>query len=227
MCGRFIQISHPEVIRLGIPDLLIDPAVQESFVPRYNIAPTQNILTVLNTERPTLTYTRWGLIPSWARDPSMGARMINARGETLKEKISFKGPFRKRRCIIFADGFYEWKSEGRIRVPYLIRMKDARPFGMAGLWDRWKDIRTGGEIITSTIVTTSPNELTAAIHNRMPAILKTEDYPVWLDPGTPRDETLMQCIAPFPQEMMEAYEVSRLVNNPSYDSPECILARTA
>ena len=225
MCGRFIQISNPEVIRLGIPDLLIDPAVQESFVPRYNIAPTQNILTVLNTERPTLTYTRWGLIPSWARDPSMGARMINARGETLKEKNSFKGPFRKRRCIIFADGFYEWKSEGRSRVPYLIRMKDARPFGMAGLWDCWKDIRTGGEIITSTIITTSPNELAAAIHNRMPAILKIEDYPVWLDPGAPRDETLMQC-NPFPQEMMEA-EVSRLVNNPSYDSPECILARTA
>lgn len=227
MCGRFIQISHPEIIRLDIPGLLIDPAVQEGFAPRYNIAPTQNILTVLNTGKPTLTCTRWGLIPSWAKDPSIGARMINARGETLREKSSFRGPFRKRRCIVFSDGFYEWKTEGRSKVPYLIRMKDARPFGMAGLWDCWRDGRTGGELITSTIVTTSPNELAAAIHHRMPAILRTEDYPLWLDPGTPRDEALMRCIAPFEQEMMEAYEVSRLVNNPAFDSPECILARTS
>lgn len=226
MCGRFIQISNPELVKLSIHELLIDPVLKGGFSPRYNIAPTQNILAVLNCARPTLACTCWGLIPSWARDPSMGARMINARSETLLEKSSFKTPFRKKRCIIFSDGFYEWKSIDRSRRPHLIRMKDEQPFGMAGLWDCWKNTESGSEVVSSTIITTSPNELVAEIHNRMPAILKPEDYLTWLDPGTVADDVLMRCLAPYPQEMMEAYEVSRLVNSPAFDSPDCIRALT-
>lgn len=224
MCGRFIQISDPEVIRLSVPGLEIDPAVREGASARYNIAPTQHILAVLNTSKPLLTRVRWGLVPFWARDPSVGGRMINARGETLREKSSFRTPLRKRRCIIFSEGFYEWKTGHGGKRPYLIRMKDSRPFGMAGLWDLWKDAGTGREMTTAAIVTTTPNTLTAAIHDRMPAVLKPADYPVWLDAGTPGDETLMSCIAPYPPGEMEAFEVSRLVNSPENDSPACILA---
>ena len=224
MCGRFIQISNPEIIRLGIHDLQIDPEVLQGLAPRYNIAPSQNILAVLNLHKPTLARIRWGLIPFWAKDPSTGSKMINARSETLLEKSSFKAPFRKTRCIIFCDGFYEWKSSPSGRRPFLIRMKDAQPFGMAGLWDRWKEGGSGREAVTGAIITTSPNDLVAGIHNRMPAILKPEDYHTWLCAGTPGDDVLARCLAPYPGEAMEAYEVSRLVNNLAYDSPDCIRA---
>lgn len=221
MCGRFIQVSNPEKIKVLISDLEIESGVMADFRPRYNIAPTQNILTVLNTETPEMVFTRWGLIPSWAKDMSIGQRMINARGETLLEKSSFKRPFRRQRCIIFSDGFYEWRSSGRGKTPFMIRMKDRQPFGMAGLWDRWTDPETGATLTTSTIVTTSPNDLVGTIHNRMPAILERRDYRIWLTPGEVSDDVLMNFIRPYPSAGMEAYEVPRLVNNPAYDSSDC------
>jgi putative SOS response-associated peptidase YedK len=135
MCGRFIQIFEPEKIRVHFPDLEMDAQALGGMAPRYNIAPTQDILTVLNTPAPKLTLVHWGLIPFWARDRSMGARMINARAETLPDKPSFKTPFQKRRCIIFSEGFYEWKGAGRDKAPFFIRLKSRQPFGMAGLWD--------------------------------------------------------------------------------------------
>jgi len=222
MCGRFIQVADPERIKVQIPELDIGPEVSSGFRPRYNIAPTQNILAVLNTGRPKLVYTRWGLIPFWAKDPSIGARMINARGETLLEKSSFKVPFRKRRCIIFADGFYEWKSAGRVKTPFLVRLEDQEPFGMAGLWDAWTDPSSGEKVVSSTIITTTANETVVAIHDRMPAILRKGDYETWLSPGDVGEGRLMECIGPYRAGRMEAFEVSRLVNNPAFDALECI-----
>jgi putative SOS response-associated peptidase YedK len=222
MCGRFIQIADPEKIKAQISDLSISPEVASQFRPRYNIAPTQNILTVLNTEAPKLVYTRWGLIPFWAKDRSMGARMINARGETLLEKSSFKMPFRKKRCIIFADGFYEWKTAGRVKTPFFIRLADRTPFALAGLWDQWTDPASGEKLLTSTIITTTANDLVSTIHDRMPAILKKQDYRTWLNPGVVPDGTLMGCIGSYPAPEMEAFEVSKLMNSPSVDLPGCI-----
>lgn len=222
MCGRFIQIANPEKIRVILPDMEVDEAAAGGFRPRYNIAPTQDILTVLNTPVPRLTNTHWGLIPFWAKDRSIGSRMINARSETLTSKPSYRDPFRKRRCIIFADGFYEWKGTGRTRTPFFIRMKTCEPFALAGLWDRWKDNRTGHDLLSSTIITTEANALIADIHDRMPVILEPGAYGLWLSAAPVADSELAAFLKPFDASGMEAYEVSRLVNNPGNESSECI-----
>ncbi len=222
MCGRFIQTADPEKIRAILPDIQVDDAAADGFRPRYNIAPTQDVLTVLNTPPPRLTTTRWGLIPPWAKDAGIGNRMINARAETLESKPSYRDPFRKRRCIIFADGFYEWKGTGKTRIPYLIRFKSGEPFAMAGLWDRWRDTRTGHDLLSSTIVTTAANALIAGIHDRMPVILEPGACGLWLSPAPAPGTELAACLRPFDDARMEAYEVSRLVNNPSNESSECI-----
>ena len=222
MCGRFIQTANPEKIRVILPDTEIDDAATAGFRPRYNIAPTQDILTVLNTPVPRLTNTHWGLIPFWAKDRGIGSRMINARAETLTSKQSYRDPFRKRRCIIFADGFYEWKGMGKTRIPFFIRMRTGEPFALAGLWDRWKDSRTGYDLLSSTIITTGANALIADIHDRMPVILEPGAYGLWLDPAPTSEKELAACLGPFDDAGMEAYEVSRLVNNPGNESSECI-----
>jgi len=219
MCGRFIQILNPEKIKIMLPDIEVDKAAAGDFHPHYNIAPTQDILTVINTPVPRLTLARWGLIPFWAKDASIGNRMINARAETLTTKPSFRDPFRKRRCIIFTDGFYEWKSEERSKTPFLIRMKNGEPFAFAGLWDRWTDKENGRELLSSTIITTDANALVADIHNRMPVILPPEAYGFWLS-AAPAESDLTGYLKPFPGEGMEAYKISKLVNSPGNDSPE-------
>lgn len=222
MCGRFIQISEPEKIRAGILDLEMDADALQNFTARYNIAPTQDILTVLNTPVPRLTLSRWGLIPFWAKDRSIGDRMINARAETLLEKPSFRNSLRKHRCIIFSEGFYEWKGTGKDKAPFFIRLKSRKPFGFAGLWDTWTDKLSGKDIVSSTIITTEANRLVAGIHSRMPVILRADDYRVWLSPGSVPDSTLTGLLKPYEDEQMEAYTISRFVNNPGNDSPECI-----
>ena len=222
MCGRFIQISDPEKIRLRVSEIEISPEIPSVVKPRYNIAPAQNILTVLNYRVPTLAYTRWGLVPSWAEDISMGSRMINARAETLLEKPSFKRPLRKNRCIIFADGFYEWKKARDSKIPYFIGLKDSEPFGLAGLWDQWTDRTTGAKIFSSTIITTSPNDLIRDIHNRMPVILDPNDYQTWLSVKGMPDDVFMACLKTYPSDRMDAYEISLAVNSPANDSPALI-----
>lgn len=222
MCGRFIQIADPEIIKAGFSELEIDGAALSGLKPRYNIAPTQDILTVLNTPVPRLTCTHWGLVPSWAKDRSIGSRMINARAETLSVKASFREPFLKRRCVIFADGFYEWKGTGRTRTPFFIRMKTGGPFPLAGLWERWTEKRTGRELVSSTIITTEANALVAEIHDRMPVILEPDRRGLWLSAAPVSGEELAGCLKPFPAGAMEAYEISRLVNSPANDTPECI-----
>jgi putative SOS response-associated peptidase YedK len=163
---------------------------------------------------------RWGLVPFWADDPKIGYKMINARAETVDEKASFKVPFRQQRCLILADGFYEWKKEGKEKQPYRFRLKNEKPFAFAGLWSKW----TKGEepLYTCTIITTKPNELTRKVHDRMPVILPEDTYNMWLDPNMSDTEFLKSLLLPYPAEEMETYPVSTLVNSPKNDLAEIL-----
>jgi putative SOS response-associated peptidase YedK len=220
MCGRFTLTVDPSELReafsnYGFPD---------QHAPRFNIAPTQPILAIPNDDRQQADFFAWGLIPSWAKDPSIGSRLINARAEGLAEKPSFRGSFKYKRCLIPADGFYEWKAQPgtKTKVPYFIFLEDQRPFAFAGLWDEWYSPE-GGSVRSATIITTAPNELMAPIHNRMPVILEPEDYARWLDSTPQRPEDLSQLLKPFPADKMSSHPVSTLVNSPSNDRPELVV----
>lgn len=219
MCGRFTLAVDLEEVR----EAFALHSVPAEAGPRYNIAPTQPVLALTNEGRRDAAWLRWGLIPSWAKDESIGSRMINARAETLAEKPSFRNAFRQRRCVIFADGFYEWQKQGNRKVPLYIRVQEGEPFAMAGLWEVWKP-RDGGDWIRScAIVTTEPNGFMAAIHNRMPVILEGEAMERWLTPGELPPGELMPLLRPYADEAaLSAYPVSRLVNNPANDLPICI-----
>ena len=217
MCGRY-------TLKTPVEELAEEFGFEASSVelpPNYNVAPTQEVAAILEEGgKRRLELLRWGLIPSWADDPSIGSRMINARSETAPEKPSFRRAFRERRCLIPADGFYEWQRTNGAKQPYYIRMKEGRPFAFAGLWESWKD-NGGPEIRSCTILTTKPNALAAEIHDRMPVILPAGSYDAWLDPETGRDE-LYGLLAPYPEDEMEAYPVSRFVNSPQNNDPRCI-----
>ena len=219
MCGRFTLRSSQDEIAAALPGLVFERPCE----PRYNIAPTQDIAAVLNDSTRRVCYIRWGLIPSWAKDPSIGNRMINARGETISEKPSFKRPLRLQRCLILADGFYEWKRVPgqKTKTPMYIRLKSGLPFAFAGLWDRWRD-PDGAAVTTGTIITTTPNGLLAEIHNRMPVILAPDRYDLWLAQEEAPAERLLRCLRPYPAEEMEAHAVSPRVNKPVFDDPSCI-----
>jgi putative SOS response-associated peptidase YedK len=193
------------------------------FAPRYNIAPSQPVMAVANDGRRTADFFVWGLIPAWAKDPAIGGRLINARGETLAEKPAFRGSYKYKRCLILADGFYEWQPQPgkKTKLPHYIRLKGGGPFALAGLWDEWNS-PDGSAVRTCTIVTTGPNELMSAIHNRMPVILHPEDQGRWIEPGAATPASLNPLLQPFPASEMEAYPVSTLVNTPANDRAECI-----
>jgi putative SOS response-associated peptidase YedK len=219
MCGRFtLRTSAAEVAKtFQLQSTLFDLA------PRYNIAPTQQIAAVranAETEARELVFLRWGLVPSWADDLAIGNRMINARAETLAEKPSFRKAFSARRCLIVADGFYEWQKQGAKKQPYYIGMKDQRPFAFAGIWER--NNRTGSEIETCTIITTTANDLMAPLHDRMPVILPASSYDLWLDVAVQEVERLTPLLQSYPSNEMQAVPVSTLVNNPRNESPECL-----
>jgi putative SOS response-associated peptidase YedK len=217
MCGRYTLRTPMQTLveEFGIVGTL--PEIQ----PRYNVAPTQEVAAVLTEDDERhLEMLRWGLIPSWADDPAIGNRMINARAETVSEKPSFRKAFKERRCLIPADGFYEWQKTGSGKQPYYIRMEDGSPFAFAGLWEIWG--RSGEEIRSCTILTTDANELVGEVHPRMPVILPPEDYGLWLDPDIQEAEPLLDLLRPYPDEAMEAYQVSRLVNSPSNDDERCV-----
>jgi len=166
----------------------------------------------------------WGLVPMWAKDPSVGSRLINARGETVAEKPSFRGSLKYKRCLIFADGFYEWKTQPgkKSKIPFYIHMKDRKPFAFAGLWDTWNS--SDGSLIRScALITTEPNELMAMIHDRMPVILHPRDYAKWLEPSAQTPDQVLPMIKPYPAEEMDAYPVSTLVNKASSDVPEMVV----
>jgi putative SOS response-associated peptidase YedK len=195
--------------------------MSEGFQPRFNIAPTQPVAVIPNDGKNRLDFFVWGLIPSWAKDPSIGNRMINARAETLLEKPSFRNAFRRRRCLVLADGFYEWRKDAHGKTPMYIRLEDGRPFGFAGLWEYWKS-PDGSDVLSCTIITTQPNELMTPIHNRMPVILPEQAYPLWLESGEVDLNSLAGLLKPFTAGPMQAYPVSALVNNPKNDQPQLI-----
>jgi putative SOS response-associated peptidase YedK len=224
MCGRFTLTVDPAQLQEAFP-LYIVP---QDISPRYNIAPTQPVAVVPNTGENKFDFFVWGLIPSWAKDPEIGSRMINARAETLAEKPSFRTALRRRRCLIPASGFYEWKqsTDSKAKTPMYIHLKSGKPFAFAGLWDLWNS-PDGSQVYSCTIITGQPNSLVQTIHNRMPVILQPESYPHWLIVGDQRPEDLAPLLKPYPAEEMEAYPVSKMVNSPQNDLPECILPITA
>lgn len=219
MCGRFTLTVDPAELK----DRFEGVSFPEKYAPRFNIAPSQPVLAIPNDGTKMADFLLWGLIPSWAKDPSIGNRMINARGETLAEKPAFRGAYKYKRCLILADGFYEWKSQPgtKVKVPHFIHLKDGKPFAFAGLWDEWQ-APDGSPVRTCTIITTAPNPLTATIHDRMPVILRAEDYAEWLDQAPRTPESFQHLIASYPAELMEAYPVSALVNSPANDAAECV-----
>jgi putative SOS response-associated peptidase YedK len=220
MCGRFTLTADTDDLIRAFPDFSF-PA--ES-APRFNIAPTQPILAIANDGHNAADFYIWGLIPSWAKDPEIGNRLINARAETLAEKPSFRGSYKYKRCLILADGFYEWKAEPgtKVKTPYFIRLANGTPFAFAGLWDEWSS-PDGSLIRSATIITTEPNSLMVSVHNRMPVILAADAYRQWLDPEPQKAEKLQPLLTPFPAELMTAHPVSSLVNSPANDRPELIL----
>lgn len=217
MCGRFTFAISPEMLSaiFGVSSL-------EDLPRRFNIAPTQQVLVIRGTDAGNqAAFLRWGLIPSWARDPSIGSRMINARSESVHEKPAFRHAIRYRRCIIPAGGFYEWMEEGGKKFPRYVRMKDAAPMGFAGIWDHWKN-PAGETMETCSILTTASNRLIRPLHDRMPVILPPQEYDLWLDRNIIEPETLQPLYQPYPEDLMEMYPVSPFVNNPRNDSPACI-----
>ncbi len=219
MCGRFTLAAQPALIAeafglSGVPDL----------APRYNIAPTQISPVVrelaIGAAR-QLDLLRWGLVPSWAADPALGSRLINARSETVAEKPSFRSAFRQRRCLVPADGFYEWAKVGKARHPWYFRRSDGAPFALAGLWERWR--APGGEALeTFTILTTDANEVVAPVHPRMPVILPPQAYEAWLDPELIETGHLAPLLVPARPGFLIGYPVSQRVNAPLHDDPGCI-----
>lgn len=218
MCGRFTLAVPAEQVATQfqlsqVPDL----------APRYNIAPTQQVAAVRATDAGReLVLLRWGLVPSWAKDPSVGAKMINARSETVAEKPAFRAALRQRRCLIPADGFYEWQAQAGGKQPFHIRLAEGGPFALAGLWEHWKTPE-GGWLHSCTILTTEANELMRPLHERMPVILPAEHHARWLDPGLHDAGPLQELLRPFPADQMLAYPVSKAVNKVGNDGPELVV----
>jgi putative SOS response-associated peptidase YedK len=220
MCGRFTLTVDPADLQDAFPQFTFP----EKYAPRYNISPSQPILAIPNDGKSSADFFIWGLIPSWAKDPSISSKLINARSETLAEKPSFRGGFKYHRCLILADGFYEWKSQPgtKTKVPHFIRLKSGKPFAFAGLWDTWQS-PDGGSVRSATIITTTPNSLMAPIHTRMPVILPSDAYAQWLDPAARTAESLQHLLAPYSADEMTAHSVSTLVNSPANDRAECVV----
>ena len=221
MCGRFTLHHSARAVaqRFDAQQTSFD------FPARYNIAPMQTIAVVTRgahgDDRRVLEGYRWGLVPSWAKDETIGAKMINARAETLAEKPSFKNALNSRRCLIPADGFYEWKTVGKTKQPHYIRFRDDRIYAFAGLWDEWNSAATRAPLRTATIITSAPNPLLATLHHRMAVILKPQDEAVWLDPQVSGAEAL-QLLQTFPDDELEAFSVDRRVGNVAFDDAACI-----
>jgi putative SOS response-associated peptidase YedK len=218
MCGRF-------TLRTRLNELLQFYSVESQlqWEPRFNIAPSQSIAVIRNDpdgDKRELAALRWGLIPFWADDIQIGNQLINARAETIVTKPSFKQALKSRRCLVLADGFYEWKKSGKAKQPYFIQMADERPFVFAGLWERWT--KSQPAIESCSIITTTPNALVADIHDRMPAILTETAATLWLDQNVKDTGPLTPLLVPYPANEMVTYPVSPFVNSPQHDSADCI-----
>jgi len=219
MCGRFFFYSDPATVGQQYPQLILPDAL----VPRYNIAPGQYVAVVPNTDERQLDFFRWGLVPSWAKDEHIGSRLINARLETLAEKPSFRAALRRRRCLILADGFYEWFLEpgATKKTPLAFQRPSGQPFAFAGLWEVWS-APDGSELRTCAIITTAANAFIERFHTRMPVILDPTVFDAWLDPQEQSPARLHAILTAFPADTLVAFPVTTLVNNVRHDSPACI-----
>jgi putative SOS response-associated peptidase YedK len=216
MCGRYSIIPGNNVA-----DRFQVEHIQEPLLPSYNVAPGATMPVVTRNSPNRLELMKWGLIPFWAKDPKISYKTINARAETVASSPAFRDAFKRRRCLVPASGFYEWRKTERGKIPYFIHLKDAELFAFAGLYDVWKDPE-GNELRTYTIITTIPNDLVQPIHNRMPVILHPDDEAMWLDPKMSDTKALRALLNPFPDALMEAYPVSRAVNTPAMNTPALI-----
>lgn len=217
MCGRFTLAARPEELLAEFEGFDLDSEIP----PRYNVAPTQEVLVIPNDGENRGQFLRWGLIPFWAKDENIGNKLVNARSESALEKPAFRHAFRKGRCLIPADGFYEWKKEPEGKQPYHITMADGKPFAMAGLWERWTPKEGGEEVRTFTILTTAGNDLVKDLHDRMPVILPKEAWERWMDRGQAAED-LQDLMVPFPAEKMALRPVSKAVNNARNEGPQCL-----
>jgi putative SOS response-associated peptidase YedK len=220
MCGRFSLFANFREIEERFGEATFE---EDEYEESYNIAPSQMVLSVINDGvKNRLGYLKWGLVPSWAKDSKVGFKMINARAETVHEKPSFREAFKKKRCLIVADSFYEWKRTENRKVPMRIKMKNNELFAMAGLWESWKS--PSGELVhTCTILTTAPNDLMSTIHDRMPVILKQADEQSWLNPEVKTIDELKPFLIPLENGLLEAYEVSDKVNSPKNNDSDLIV----
>jgi putative SOS response-associated peptidase YedK len=216
MCGRFSIFTPIQELKHRFE---VDPP-DEPYIPRYNAAPGQKLIVIPMEDPKKMHLYKWGLVPHWAKDDKIGYRMINARAESLKEKPAFRGPLQKGRCLVIADGFYEWKAEGARKTPYRIELKDRKPFAFAGLTSRWKDEK-GEELDTFTIITIEANAAIGKIHDRMPVILQKEWEGKWLDPHIELQET-DKFLIPYSESDMEIFPISTLVNSPKNDTAEVL-----
>lgn len=217
MCGRYVITTPPEAIRqlFGYDD-------QPNFPPRYNVAPTQPVPIVrLVDGKRRFALVRWGLIPAWVKNPKAFSLVINARGESVLDKPAFRNAMRRRRCLIPADGFYEWKRDGARRRPHFVRLKSAAPMAFAGLWETWIG-PNGEELDTAAIITTRANRALSPLHDRMPMIVPLEAFDLWLDCANVDAETAIACIAPLPDDLLEVYEIATAVNKIANDMPDLI-----
>lgn len=208
-----------------VEQFAVDPSLLTELPVRYNVAPTQSVAVVRSSDgKRQLTKMRWGLVPSWARDTKMAYSTMNARADTLATKPAFRAAFKKRRCLVIADGYYEWILQGKSKQPILYEIDGGRLFAFAGLWEQWFSPANpeGAPLESCTIITTSGNELARQVHDRMPVILDEADYPAWLDPAIQDGERLQSLFDPFPADRMSARRVNSFVNNARNEGPECI-----
>jgi putative SOS response-associated peptidase YedK len=220
MCGRYALSTPPEVLA----ELLRIHSIHLALLPRYNIAPTQDVPVVRQGRGGAreMVPMRWGLIPSWAKDASIGSKLINARSESAADKPAFRSAFRRRRCVIPASGFYEWKKAGGAKQPHYIERADGAPLLMAGLWESWPDPARGTRVDSCTILTTPANEALSALHNRMPAVLEPEECDAWLEESSDDPEKLRQSLRPAAERVLTFYPVSARVNSPHHDDPSLL-----
>jgi putative SOS response-associated peptidase YedK len=220
MCGRFTLKTPTETVASLFPEIAFP-----KLTPRYNIAPTQMVQCVRYSRQGTgeVVPLRWGLIPFWSKDTKIGNSLINARAETVATKPAFRAAFRKRRCLVLADGFFEWQKNGKQKLPHYITLRDESPFCMAGLWESWSDKTAGRDIESFTIITTTANELVSPLHDRMPVIVPRQNFGGWLDREFADLDWLQRCLAPIDAEQLKLRPVNKIVNKPAIDSAQCIL----
>ena len=222
MCGRYRLSRRKQIVE----EYFDCPSEEQDWAPRYNIAPTQPVPVIRqHPKKPArdLSMMKWGLIPSWAKDPSVAASMINARSETAATKPAFRDALKSRRCLIPADGFYEWVRTAKTKQPFCFEVSDGELFAFAGLWERWKDCN-GSWVKTCSILTTTPNAVTSGVHDRMPVILDSNDHDLWLDPGFQNVVAVSELLRPCDARLMRCYPVSRRINHVANDDEECCRA---